>query len=315
MESALWRQISSAFSKPPTRPVARHLRLATRGVTPYSTTHVNSDHSLQSDLFEGYNKHGWMDARRAWCHLCNEPIGTALSIHVGDRDHMNMTLMLFVAATYPRQNNPRATVTDARLYLRRLGVVPFEGGKIGTEKFHATADLRRRQELRALLSHVMRDGLVGDSLRGNAQPAHAASGEKMMKDEMTRHVVRAFPPMSAGQMTQLTHKCWGRTNLERLYDALHLDALRSPEKPVLTTKDAKGSVMRQLFFELFSALARVHEVGIECQLRSLILDEVVRRLCFELVFLQSMAYMAAVNNVWEQLEYPQQQGVELMGLN
>ena len=107
-----------------------------------------------------------------------------------------------------------------------------------------------------------------------------------------------LPPIAPGIHSTFTQKCWGRSNQERAYECLNVAAIhRFYGVEPKTTRDSRAFFMRSLIWEMHTALDNrdVTPVG-----RTL-LEETLRRLSFELVFLQSMYYMNRVQLVVERM--------------
>lgn len=258
--------------------------------------------------FEGNNKQVWLDLKSGWCHLCQEPIGGSMGIHLGDREHICLQLFLHLYAAYPREWNTTNLLQNAEHLLPSIN--QFSTFSRGDEMshLHVHIDARRRAELESLLRCLTEEPhkAISHCLRGQSPMGFWYSGERMWKINLTRLCTQMLPPMSAGVMTTFTHKCWGRTNLERMYDALNIAKIVSSNgAEPKTTKDHKAYFMRLIFWELQSAETRPHEEVDE--VTRYLVQVTKRRLCFEMIFLQSMQYMNRVQDVYGKLGAPSEE--------
>lgn len=335
------------------------------------------------EIFEGYSRQAWIDTRRQFCHLCQEPVSCSPGTHCGDRDHTNLHFFLLLYAAYPRRDflaeavaagtaGQRAAKQQAMrmrdaspslstpshgspgrgqgsleqalqaleqdAYLERRGeagdhiaasrsnrkrqkplwvsekvlagirdVSPalhrFATDHRTTDQLHTVDDAHRRSELEALLFYLTHSPhqALPHALQGTSSSGFWVSGERMWKSTITGLISQIYPPLSAGMMTNFTQKCWGRSNEERLYDALRLARIKSYYGwGPYAGKERKSFFMRQIIYELLLAEVRpgLSETG------KLLAAEAVRRLAFELIFLQSMDYMHRIQHVYKLLGNP-----------
>lgn len=280
------------------RGVDHDVLLGSRGSTSESQS-IFSD--LRLDLFEGNGKQMWMDLKSGWCHLCQEPIGSSMGIHIGDRDHICLAFFVHLHTNFPRRWNNESVVRSAETCFPSV----FQRATTHTsiDQLHTISDAQRRADLEAILVHLAHQPhfALTHVLQGKSPPAFWYSGERMFKVNLTRLASVMLPPMNAGVLTTFTHKCWGRSNLERMYDALNISRINQLFGiEGKTTRDAKAYYMRSIFYELQSAPLRddIDEVT------QLLVASAKRRLSFECIFLQSMHYMNRIQEIIAQLEYP-----------
>eukprot|EP00656_Telonema_subtile_P047163 TRINITY_DN54028_c0_g1_i1.p1 TRINITY_DN54028_c0_g1~~TRINITY_DN54028_c0_g1_i1.p1 ORF type:complete len:276 (+),score=13.05 TRINITY_DN54028_c0_g1_i1:42-830(+) len=256
--------------------------------------------------------------------LCEEPVGILAAVHSGDRDHMCIHFFLLLHAHMPMRSWGSAhAVLEAAQELGNDGngrlmdkgrLVRHVSATHTMVHLHTQPDAVRRAELHSLLLHLTRPPhkVITHALQGRAEVGVWYSGERMFRAELARKSTQLFPPMSAGVITQFNHKCWGRTNLERTFDALNIAGiLNAYGAPAPTEKDDKAYFMRSLFAVLMHApiTEGVNEVGIE-------LARVARqRLVFEMIFLQSMQFMVKAQAAMKRLGYPTYDDLVALGLS
>lgn len=289
-----------------------------------STDAIRTDYDCNTkmDTVEELGKHWFIDTKSGWCHLCEEPVGIMAAHHSGDRDHMCLHFFLILHAHMPMRSWGSAhAVLEAA---QHVGPGPgrlMEGGSLyrhvsiahTMEHLHTQTDAVRRAELHSLLLHLTRSPhqVITHALQGRAEVGVWYSGERMFRAELARKATQLFPPMAAGVITQFNHKCWGRTNLERTFDALNIAGiLNAYGAPAPTEKDDKAYFMRSLFAVLMHApiTEGCSEVGIE-------LARLARqRLVFEMIFMQTMQFMVKAQAAMKRLGYPTYEDLVALGL-
>lgn len=132
---------------------------------------------------------------------------------------------------------------------------------------------QQRTELQALLTVAMDEtdffhhwlnrggSLATRSVCAQLPPGLIGQGEKTFRADVTR-VVAATLPVTAPMVTAaFAQKSWGRTNLSRLYDSLHIERIHAKVlgRPVVPRvgRSEKSGVMRQLLTELHHAASLV----------------------------------------------------------
>nr|CCC92325.1 conserved hypothetical protein [Trypanosoma congolense IL3000] len=345
------------------------LRLGLRGesmMCQNSFSHHPDWSRIGNRIFECPNKHVFLDVENSYCHLCREPVGVSAITHLSDRDHHNMQLFLFLSTLFPRNavcggSETGSTAAPANASTATENVLLYHPASVmgGAAKLfprlsravsdgqvHTQQDALRRASLQSMLVLLSSGSIeVGGTARngppvlrvfhGDVSTELAHSGERLFKKDVSRVIVEWFPALSAGVSTQIAHKCWGRSNLESVFDALRLQPLlnqRSSEAPAnkgltvshgvkrneLKTKTEKASFMRLLMWELttrneevdanFSGASPLSEVD------QLLLQLARRRLAFELVYLQSLKYMQCANTILQEMSFPGLEDLMSLGI-
>ncbi|AAZ13334.1 hypothetical protein, conserved [Trypanosoma brucei brucei TREU927] len=351
-----------------------NLRLGLRGSSTMcrSAFSLHSNQSLVGNrIFECPNKHIFLDTNASYCHLCREPLGVSSFTHLSDREHHNVQLFLFLSAAFPRGTlrdatdlsttfakttwraigrgdntagesilyHPDEVMDDAARFCPRL-LAAVKGGYAHTEQ-----EALRRASLQSMLILLSSGSITSDGatrrepavlgvFHGDVLPELAHSGERLFKGEVSRLIVEWFPALSAGVGTQIAHKCWGRSNLESVFDALQLQTLinqrcnraavrgsgsgwKSTLMKGLTTKTEKATFMRLLMWELTT---RNEDVGGDTndgvslnKVDRLLLELTRKRLAFEMVYLQSLKYMHLADALLQEMSYPSLEDLVLIG--
>ena len=250
----------------------------------------------------------WLDKVKAHCDLCDEPVAL-LGTHTGYWDHCNMFLHLRTVAVY------RRTWTAPRVTQSALGRAAEKHWQAAGSK---TVDARRAQ-LRSLLVELSLPPHAGAPLRGTLTKAlqggwdwsMGGMGERQFREAVGRVMVPLLPPMSAQLQTRFQQKCWGRKNLEALYDSMDLGALEIDFGAAgrRTEKNDKGSFMRQVLSELLliTEMRGAADVVAEQRLSEVQLvaaEQALQGLTFELVAMTSQHYTERAEIVWKRNGQP-----------
>ncbi|EAN76523.1 hypothetical protein, conserved [Trypanosoma brucei brucei TREU927] len=286
-----------------------------------------------------------------YCKLCCEPVELPIR-HCAWWDHVTRMAGLRLTAIYPRRWDPSALMQE-------LWAGKFPVRFMNTERPHpylrpshdgpSWSDLRqcyvfereavvRRGELRAIL-HILSTDVSGgrrvlrESLVLSPDGSYAANvGERTFRAFISRHITPLLPPMGPEPTTRLQQRCWGRKNLEAMFDLLGVEALQrlSGVEEVAVTKNEKATVMRQIVYELTTVLSEcdarelsasnehanegAHSVKIakdetHMQVR-LLVELALQRLSHELIHLHMMLLIERVWNAYANLGYPGEEAFE-----
>lgn len=263
------------------------------------------------DIFEGNNKHLWLDLKAGWCHLCQEPIGGTMGIHLSDRDHICLSYFLHLFASYPRRWEARKVLLDAKQF--QSGLHRACTTHTTADHLHSKEDAIRRAELQSLFTHLSEPPhcALPHSLHGRTPMAYWVSGERTFKVNVTKLLCSSLPPMSAGMLSYVAQKCWGRSNLERLYDALNFETVLKGYKAALVSgREKKAFFVRSVLWELICSEVREDTSPVTHAL----IHETLKRVSMELVYLQTMQYMNRIQDLVEKMGYPQPKELFDMGL-
>jgi hypothetical protein len=283
--------------------VAPLFRAADYGLVTSSVARTAENRSLYDDLnldtFEGNAKYQWIDEKLGWCHLCNEAFGGTLGVHLSDRDHVCLGLFLMLHSQYPRHWGPRACLHAAFEQYSALHD-NATGFALTQDHLHCSNDAVRRAELEAILWHLTRgpNKCLDYALQGLAPMGLWVSGERIFKVNLSRLVSMYLPPMAPGVHSTFCQKCWGRSNQERMYEALNVASMhRANGVEPKMVRDSRAFFMRCLICEMHTALdnRRITPTA------NFLLEEALRRLSFEMIFLQSMYYMNRMQHVVDRL--------------
>ena len=126
----------------------------------------------------------------------------------------------------------------------------------------------RRMELQALMAAAMDPsghfdpcggGQATRAVCAQLPPGLIGQGEKTFRADVTRVVAATMPAASPNVLAAFSQKAWGRTNLSRLFDSLHLERIQGKvlARPVQprSGRSEKSAVMRQLITELHHHVA------------------------------------------------------------
>lgn len=242
----------------------------------------------------------WLDRGRAFCHLCDEPVAT-MATHTGYWDHCNMLLFTRLCARYSRawpsaesvlaSKYGRACARQAALRRDESSVFRRDAIKSLVDEMALPASSSTGAPLRGTLTRA---------LHGHWDWAMGGLGERQYREALGRVMVRCLPPLSAQLQTRFQQKCWGRKNLEQLYDAMDIGGLevRAGAAARREEKNDKGSFMRQLFSEMmllsYSGLVAAEVSAARkpvTDVQVAALTWVLEAIAVELAFMTSQHYM------------------------
>lgn len=306
-------------------------------------------HRIPLETFEGNAKDHWIDGDKGWCHICQEPFGNGVGNHIGMRDHANMCVFLYLYTLYPRTWSAKHVVADSLQRYPEIAQQLYGLPYCGVDHMHTVCDVERRREIEALLLHLTKPphNAITNSLVQNTPQALWVSGERMFKINLSRLCATMAPPMAAGVHTSFTQKCWSRTNLELMYDYLHIARIHEMHgvKPKEGKLD-KAFFMRTMLWELHVARdgGRDVETMINAEIAAasssssssassscasscvsavasgdyststslqedqfvtqLLVEEVLRKISFELIHMETMQYMNRVQDLVRKTGFP-----------
>ncbi|RNC59513.1 hypothetical protein TcCL_ESM02834, partial [Trypanosoma cruzi] len=298
-----------------------------------------------------------------YCHLCHEPVEVAIQ-HCAWWDHVTRLAAIRLIAIYPRRWSPVAVLREANEVLPTAVMVsprphPFLSFSEAVDAddvslmdmsscyvFEREAVVRRA-ELAAILRvlctakdadscddaeqrissiiPVLRESLF---LSPNGTPA-ASSGERTFRAYISRQISVFLPPMAPEPTTRIQQRCWGRKNLEIMFDLLGVASLqRIAGAPVeAVTKNEKAAVLRQIIYELATVLSEgdaefaetscaktngTSSVDAKVQTR-LLAEMALQRLAHELIHLHTMLLMDQAYETYVKLGYPSEGMLEKSG--
>jgi len=201
------------------------------------------------------SKRVWIDARAGYCHLCAEPVSN-LSTHSGWWDHVNYHYSLRHLSVVDRPSDqclneeslrgPAVLQSSRRYFPKVEWNTPRRHPSLGGHICHVYEkdDLVRLITLRHLLEWLCQEGVLTFAL-GEVRHGAVNEGERMFRADVSRQCQMIFPPLSPQCMTRIQQKCWGRKNLEVLFDTLRLGDLQTRYAGVApsTEKDDKGAIL------------------------------------------------------------------------
>ena len=149
-------------------------------------------------------------------------------------------------------------------------LMPTQYGRLllsGDELYSDERDDLRRAELASLIRFLTRppNNALRVSLHGRkGSEGLAYQGERTFRVDVARLCTMLLPPMSAEYVSMFQQKCWGRKNLELLYDSLGFAELQeSLGAQAMVEKNDKGDVVRQVIAELHLAAHGSLAVSVE----------------------------------------------------
>ncbi|RNF11725.1 uncharacterized protein Tco025E_06576 [Trypanosoma conorhini] len=295
-----------------------------------------------------------------YCHLCHEPVEVALR-HCAWWDHVTRLIAVRLIAIHPRRWDPAAVIQEAGEMLPAAVMAeprphPFLplAARLDPDDA-ALTDMRscyvfereavvRRAELAAILrvlcaandadsrsgaerrrvsiTPVLRESLV---LSPCGSPASTV-GERTFRAYVSRQMSVALPPMAPEPTTRLQQRCWGRKNLEIMFDLLDVASLQrlAGAPSVAETKKEKATILRQIVYELATTLSEGDAVcadaprakrnstpSADAELQThLLVEMALQRLAHELIHLHTMLLMDQAYETYAKLGYPSEAVLE-----
>jgi hypothetical protein len=334
---------SSPFLKPPPR---QDLRNFSYGVIQHATAAVRRhispesegsvmwtrswlwDEEDQTAIFNAVTKANWLDTTKGYCTLCQEPV-TNFGTHTGYWDHVCLHLFFRLCVRYPRNWSAEQILLSSLHQFPSVADYLTDVQFLGLKQFGD--DRTRVAELRSLLMVLEAEpfGVLKHSPRGTLGIGMNNNGERYFREDVGRLCTALLPPMSAMNVTRFQQKCWGRQNLEEVFDLMDLNTwLISLGLEPKKEKNEKGELLRNVFSELHDGLWRLRfrhtaspsslmvetddEFGAEGVAGSLVqrevavvlMDAALKRLAFELVYRKSLHYMTRVQEVIQRHHSP-----------
>ncbi|KAH9577725.1 hypothetical protein LSM04_001232 [Trypanosoma melophagium] len=169
---------------------------------------------------------------------------------------------------------------------------------------------------------VLRESLF---LSPAGNPA-ANLGERTFRAYISQLITVLLPPMAPEPTTRIQQRCWGRKNLEIMFDLLGVASLQkiAGAPTVAVTKNEKGVIIRQIVYELATVISQcdVMEADIACAEQNsktsldsviqtrLLADLALQRLAYELIYLHTTVLMEQNWEVYVKLGFPSEEMVE-----
>ncbi|ORC91187.1 uncharacterized protein TM35_000061920 [Trypanosoma theileri] len=169
---------------------------------------------------------------------------------------------------------------------------------------------------------ILRESLF---LSSAGNPA-ANIGERTFRAYISQLITVLLPPMAPEPTTRIQQRCWGRKNLEIMFDFLGIASLQKlvGAPTVAVTKNEKGIIMRQIVYELATVISQCDAMEAEIfsaekynrnaldtvvQTR-LLVELTLQRLAYELIYLQTTVLMEQAWEVYVKLGLPSEAMVE-----
>ncbi|KEG10089.1 hypothetical protein DQ04_04191000 [Trypanosoma grayi] len=151
-------------------------------------------------------------------------------------------------------------------------------------------------------------------------------GERTFRAYISRQISVLLPPMAPEPTTRIQQRCWGRKNLEMMFDLLGVASLQKlvGVPTVAATKNEKATVIRQVVYELATVLSEKHVVASSnasctgsdldavdtAEQTRLLVELALQRLAHELIHLHTMLLMEQAWGTYAALGFPTESVVE-----